>query len=177
MSVQLLGPQEAAALRAAPLTFARDQTEDGPTPPGYRRLEAARTLRRRDFAGAVEDLLAWRMHENAGLRVQASDATARLESVVVLRLGVGPLSMRIPCRVVEVVDEPRRRGFAYATLPGHPESGKEWFIVHHEPDGSVRLTVAAVSRHASLPARLGGPVSRVVQDWMTRRYLAALDAH
>jgi uncharacterized protein (UPF0548 family) len=31
----------------------------------------------------------------------------------------------VPCRVVYVVDEPRRAGFAYGTLPGHPEIGGE----------------------------------------------------
>jgi uncharacterized protein (UPF0548 family) len=36
---------------------------------------------------------------------------------------LGPI--RVPCRVVYVLDEPERRGFAYGTLPGHPESGEE----------------------------------------------------
>ena len=30
--------------------------------------------------------------------------------------------LRAPCRVVYVIDEPDVRGFAYGTLPGHPES-------------------------------------------------------
>ena len=38
-------------------------------------------------------------------------------SEVIVHLG----PVRAPCRVVYVVDEPDRRGFAYGTLPGHPE--------------------------------------------------------
>jgi uncharacterized protein (UPF0548 family) len=175
MPVQLLGSDEAARLRTAALTYDRASVRGPGTPPGFRRIEGSRQLQRRDFDGAAQDLLAWRMHETAGLRVHASDPTVRTDSVVVLRLGVGPVSMRIPCRVLEVIDEPRRRGFVYGTLPGHPESGEERFVLDHEPDGTLRFTVTACSRHATLLARAGGPVGRAIQDWMTRRYLGALD--
>ena len=33
------------------------------------------------------------------------------------------------CRIVYVVDEPRKFGFAYGTLPDHAESGEERFTV------------------------------------------------
>lgn len=174
MTVEPLGEQRAAALRAAPLTYPRlESWEDAP--PGYRHLEESLRLRRRDLDGAARDLFAWRVHERAGLGVHASGTAAQPDAVVELRLGAGPLGIRIPCRVVEVVDEPDRKGFAYGTLPGHPESGEERFVLDRQPDGSIRFTVAAVSRHASALARLGGPVSRVVQEQMTRRYLRALD--
>ncbi|WP_235509591.1 DUF1990 family protein [Terrabacter sp. Soil811] len=132
-------------------------------------------MKRRDFDGAARDLMGWLMHEKAGLRVQASNATAQTGTVVLLRLGPGPLSLPFPCRVVQVFDEPRRKGFAYGTLPGHPESGEEQFVLDHERDGAIRFTVTGVSRPASLLASLGGPTSRAVQDGMTQRYLAALD--
>jgi hypothetical protein len=73
-----------------------------------------------------------------------------------------------PCRVVHVVDEPRRRGFAYGTLPGHPEQGEESFTVTHEADDSVVFRVAAFSRPATLSAGQAG-VARRMQDWMTDR--------
>jgi uncharacterized protein (UPF0548 family) len=37
--------------------------------------------------------------------------------------------MRAPCRVIYTITEPRRKGFAYGTLPGHPESGEEAFTI------------------------------------------------
>lgn len=175
MPVRLLGRDDVAALQAQPLSYPSNRTEADQLPPAYRRFDVTTRLKRRDFDGAARDLMDWRVHEKAGLRVHASDATARAGTVVVMRLGPGPLSLRIPCRVVQVIDEPGRRGFAYGTLPGHPESGEEQFLLDHDADGAIRFTVTGFSRPASLLARLGGPVSRRAQDWMTRRYLAALD--
>ena len=175
MPVQLLSQDDAAALQAVPLSYARDWTAAGEVPPGFRHFQVETRLKRRDFDGAARDLMGWLMHEKAGLRVHASSATAQTGTVVVMRLGPRPLSLRIPCRVVEVFDEPRRKGFVYATLPGHPESGEERFVLDHNSDGDIRFTITAVSKPASLLARLGGPMSRAAQDRMTQRYLAALD--
>jgi uncharacterized protein (UPF0548 family) len=147
----------------------------GVAPPGYRSFDESVTLARRDFDVAAQQLFGGRVHEQAGLHVAASDLPLRLGSVVVMQLGFGPLSLRIPCRVIDVVDEPSRRGFTYATLPGHPESGEERFLLERDDTGAVRFTVAAVSRPATLLARAGGPLTRTTQSWMTRRYLGALD--
>jgi uncharacterized protein (UPF0548 family) len=175
MAVRSLSEERAAALRAADLTYPRDVVVADRPPPGYHALEVSRCLRRRDFDAAVTDLMGWRVHDRAGLRVRASEPFAELESVVELRLGAGWLGIRIPCRVVEVFDEPGKRGFAYGTLPGHPERGEERFVLERHADGSLRFTVSAVSRPGSSAARLGGPVARAGQRWMARRYVAALD--
>ena len=114
------------------------------------------------------------MHRRAGLVVHASHPVARVGSVVALVFGASRFGLVLPCKVVYVVEEARRRGFAYGTLPGHPEQGEESFIVVHEHDGSVVLRITAFSRPASALSRLGGPLTRWVQDWMTERYLAAV---
>ena len=92
------------------------------------------------------------------------------ESAVELRLG----PIKVPCRVVYVVDEPTRQGFAYGTLPGHPERGEEALVIDRNDDGSVSFSVTAFSRHATLLTRLGGPVGRLAQNFVTERYLGAL---
>jgi len=79
-----------------------------------------------------------------------------------------------PVRVVYVVDEPRRRGFAYGTLPGHPESGEELFAVEHLSDDSVWIVIRAFSRPSTWFYRLGYPVLRVLQWRATKRYLRSL---
>jgi uncharacterized protein (UPF0548 family) len=91
-----------------------------------------------------------------------------------LGLGVGPLRVAAPCRVVYVVDDPRRSGFAYGTLPGHPESGEEAFIVEHHGDDMVSFTITAFSRPAARIARVAGPAGRLIQSWTTSRYLRSL---
>ena len=176
MATSPIPPDRLEELRAAPLTYAALGATGSASPPdGYRSVNEDRVLQRRDLDGAAEDLLTWRVHQRAGLRVAASGPRAVPGAVVDMRLGLGPLAVRIPCRVVSVVDEPDRRGFAYGTLPGHPESGEELFLLHRGGDGRITFTITAFSRPATALARLGGPVGTVVQDAMTRRYLAALD--
>ncbi len=168
-----LTPARADELRAAPLTCSR-AADTTVAPAGFSSFSRTVALRRTDLDGVTADLLGWRVHERAGLVVRASGPAAE-DTVVEMRLGAGPVAVRIPCRVVAVVDEPDRRGFTYGTLPGHPECGEEEFLLERNADGSLRFTVSACSRPATLLARAGGPVTRFVQQTMTRRYLAAPD--
>jgi uncharacterized protein (UPF0548 family) len=82
--------------------------------------------------------------------------------------------VKAPARVVYVVDEPTRRGFAYGTLPGHPEDGEEAFIVERGDDGSVWLVLRAFSRPATWYWWMVAPVLRLTQAFYTRRYGRAL---
>ena len=92
----------------------------------------------------------------------------------VLLLGWRALSFRIPIRVVYVIDEPRRRGFAYGTLPGHPERGEEAFVVEYRDDDSVWLVIRAFSRPAATIWWIGYPALRLMQAIFTARYERAL---
>jgi len=175
MPVRHLDEQKASVLRASPLSYSPQGRPTGVAPAGFTHLSHSATLSRRDFDETARDLLEWRVHSRAGLQVQASDIPLRRDSVVLMRWGLGALSLRIPCRVLEVVEEPRRRGFTYGTLPGHPEAGEERFLLEHLDDGRILFTITAFSRPASALAKLGGPISRAAQTFMTQRYLHALD--
>jgi uncharacterized protein (UPF0548 family) len=106
----------------------------------------------------------------------APDGTAVVApgDTAVMGVPFGPFRVKAPVRVVYIVDEPKRRGFAYGTLAGHPEDGEEGWIVEQYEDGSVWMTVRAFSRPAHLGWWLVYPVLRVVQEFYTRRYLTAL---
>jgi uncharacterized protein (UPF0548 family) len=114
------------------------------------------------------------VQRGAGLAVEPG---GRVEAEAVHRvgLGFGPLRLWAPCQVVYVVDEPSRQGFAYGTLPGHPESGEESFVVSIDEDDVVEFTVTAFSRPATWFSRLGGPLTGFVQRRVTWRYLDAVD--
>src|SRR4051794_10502139 len=112
----------------------------------------------------------WGMLRGAGLGVEPTTEAAAVGSEVIVRLG----PVRAPCRVVYVVDEPDRRGFAYGTLPGHPESGEEAFSIHLGTEQDVIATIRAFSRPASVLARVGGPLTHHLQTRATRAYLDAL---
>jgi uncharacterized protein (UPF0548 family) len=87
---------------------------------------------------------------------------------------IGPFGIRAPVRVIYVIDEPNRRGFAYGTIAGHPEDGEERFVVERRDDGSVWLTVSSFSRPASKLWWMLYPVLRLQQRWYTNRYLRSL---
>jgi len=172
MTVRLLSDADVARLSAQPFTYTPVGATRGSTyPPGFHHLDVTYDVGRgrSGFHRTAETLMTWGMHTGAGLRVDAS--SPRVEEGAVVRARLGPLP--IPCRVVWVVDEPERRGFGYGTLPGHPESGEESFVVALDGD-RVTLTVTAYSRPGLLLTRLAGPVGRLGQRVAIRRYAAAL---
>lgn len=161
-------------LRAAPFTYDEVGATSAELPAGYEHLVRSRALHAIGFDAACEGLMTWRMHELAGLRVEASSTRVQPDAVVRMLFGVGPASLSFPCRVTYVVEEPDRVGFAYGTLPGHPECGEEFFAVERRGGGAA-MVVRAFSKPATFLARAGGPVTRRVQSVMTDRYLGALD--
>ncbi|CAB4749467.1 unannotated protein [freshwater metagenome] len=177
MSSRPLGGERVAALRAAPLTYEEvGGTSRSVLPPGYHVVEGSRTVVGRGFDEAAALLMTWQVPVRAGLRVAPSAPRVALDEVVEMRLGLGPLAVRIPCRVVAVVDEPDRVGFAYGTLPGHPECGEELFLLERGAQGEPVFTIRAFSRPGTVLTKVGGPAARWFQRLMTRRYLRALDA-
>lgn len=172
-----LSDDPAAALRDLPFTYReRGWTAWSTPPPGYRAAQRSRVLGRgrEVFERAGSALTGWQMHRRAGVHVVATDRTAVVGARVLLRLGVGVLAVDAPCQVVWTVNETSRRGFAYGTLTGHPLRGEESFIVHLAADGRVHATIRSFSRSATLPARVGGPLTPLAQRLGTDRYLAAL---
>jgi uncharacterized protein (UPF0548 family) len=165
----------AAELSRAPYSYSEvGQTRAEVLPSGYRYIRRQVTLSggRERFESLAEALMTWRLHAAAGLELQVSTGRAEADAVLVATLRLGPVPIRTRCRVVYVIAEPERIGFAYGTLPGHPERGEERFVVRRDGDRvSFELTAFAVN--ASPVARLGGPVSRAVQRRVNSRYLAA----
>jgi uncharacterized protein (UPF0548 family) len=159
----------------ATMTFTYQQVgaTAGELPDGYHHVRKSAVIGngRPRFDDAAAKMMRWGMLRGAGVRVEASSEVAAVGSEVLV--GLGPL--RAPCRVVYVLDEQNRRGFAYGTLPGHPESGEELFAVRYDPStGDVHAEVVAFSRHATWWSRLGSPVTALAQRVITARYLTAL---
>ena len=176
-AIELLDSRRTARLRTRRLTYPEVGATAGELPVGYRTLNRTTLLAAGvDFEVAARDLFGWQVQRRAGLRVVASDARVTAQAVVVLGIGVGRLAMPAPCRVVYVIDDPDRRGFAYGTLPGHPETGEEAFVLQRHNDGALTFTIIAFSRPAGPLAKIAGPLGRRVQDAVTNRYLRAFSA-
>ncbi len=132
------------------LTYAEVGATAGEMPAGYHHVRARRVIGRgrEVFERAADALLAGDAQRRAGARVELSETPMREGTRVTMRLGVGILSFRIPCLVVWAERTETVAGFAYGTLPGHPERGEERFTLTLEPSGEVAFDIAAFSRPA-----------------------------
>ncbi|MCT7659601.1 DUF1990 domain-containing protein [Mycobacterium deserti] len=160
-------------LTALPLTYPEVGATAGPLPAGYHHVRKSAVIGygRSRFSEAAAAGMRWGMLRGAGVRVAATTELAEAGSEVIVNLG----PVQAPCRVVYVVDEPDRRGFAYGTLPGHAECGEELFLVRYDPaTEQVYAEVTAFSRHATWWSRLASPVTSMIQRVVTERYLRAL---
>lgn len=149
-------------------------TVHGQFPPGFNhdhyeiRLGGTDEVWRRAVA-ALQD---WAPQRGSGV-VVATDGPVAEGTTVALAAPL-PLGWAVAaCRVVAAIDEPLRFGFAYGTLPVHPEEGEELFLLIRSDD-VVRFEITSFSRPRHALARLGAPVARRVQVRMTRRYLGAM---
>jgi uncharacterized protein (UPF0548 family) len=141
-------------------------TRHEPLPPGYRHLRYRTYLGRGVFTRAGAAVLTFRMHRATGARIITG--AGRAAPGVRLRVGLGPGLLGVPCEVVWTVDEDRRAGFGYGTLPGHQARGEEAFVVEEDDQGGVWFSVTAFSVPARLPMRLAGPLARIAQRGYAR---------
>jgi len=154
----------------------RTEPGGGPPPPGYRVMHRCAVLGGGLYlmARATEALMTFEMHRAAGLRPAANARRAHVGVTVTTKLGVGPLSIPAPCRVVWSRESARIAGFGYGTLPGHPASGEEAFILECDNGQAVTFTVTTFSRPERWFMRAAGPVGPALQTLMMRRYIGAL---
>jgi uncharacterized protein (UPF0548 family) len=146
------------------------------TPPGFQWRRWTVTLGGGEtFEAARAAMDAWAVHRGAGLQVAADGPIATGTNVALLApLFLG--AIEATCRIVLLVEEPDRFGFAYGTLSVHPQRGEEAFVVRRYHDDQVRFDVFAVSTPAHPLARLAPPVATFLQDRAARRYLSAMQA-
>ncbi len=164
-------------LRDTPLTYAEvGATGSAELPAGYLPGEFAEVVGtgRETFERVAAAIFDWVPQRSVGLRVRATGSPGEVGTVVVLTAGLPRLGYDIPCRVVWASTTGDERGYAYGTLPGHPESGEERFTVRLTDAGDVVVSIRVFSRLATPAARLVPPVARFVQGLATRRYLSSL---
>lgn len=146
-----------------------------PSDNGYRRSENSVVVGRGDqvWERAARDVLRWRVKTASGFAVDGAGPVSKGDRVVVTARLLN-VTVIEPVEVVSVVEERDRVGFAYRTLPGHPVSGEEAFIVHRSGE-EVHLTVRSLTRAApQQPWRALYPLLLIAQRIARRRYLKSL---
>jgi uncharacterized protein (UPF0548 family) len=124
---------------------------------------------------AASAVMRWGVKTRSGFSVDGPPNRVVRDEEYCLRLRIGPLRLREPVRVVAVVEEPDRVGFAYGTLPGHPVRGEEAFIVERRGE-EVHLTIRSVTAPGQGRWRPLFPLIALLQRFFRRRYVRALRA-
>ena len=171
-SPEVIAAEQSAAERSALIYDHVGSTVRGEPPASVRQRDQVL-----DVDGRIEDaraaLRAWAPHRGIGGRVVPGDAAMEVDTTLLVVAPFGPFELLAPDRVVAVVDEPERFGFAYGTLEGHPEAGEELFLAEVTGPDRLRLTVRIHARPATWLTRCGSPLVTVFQQTAARRYLRA----
>jgi uncharacterized protein (UPF0548 family) len=154
-------------------------TRSATLPPGYRhdRLSLQVGAGENAWERAKDAIRRWKAHAHAGITITPPDAPVLEGTTILASRALGPVTILAPCRVVYGTDEPTRFGFAYGTLPGHPETGEEAFHVALGDEDTVTAEILAFSRPDDLPTKIAGPIARKIQEAATRRYLAGIQQY
>jgi uncharacterized protein (UPF0548 family) len=117
------------------------------------------------FSRAVSALEDWRHFEFGWVQLfprRVAPADGTVVAVAIRHFGFWSLN---GCRVLyQTGDRLTTRGFAYGTLTNHAECGEEIFEVRLDPaTGEVTYRIRAVSRPRAMLARVGYPLTTMLQ--------------
>jgi uncharacterized protein (UPF0548 family) len=120
------------------------------------------------FRRAITLLKNWRQFELGWVTIVPRGVTLEVgASVAIKARAFGTWSLSAS-RVVYLIEEPRRFGFAYGTLPDHVECGEERFLMEWLPDDSVWYDILAFSKPRHPLVRVSFPLARMLQKRFVR---------
>ena len=167
-----------AERRNLPFTYAEVGATNTTPPAGYNvdhnRIQLGNS--EATYKRAVEALKYWQQFDLGWVTIVPRGVTVETGATVAVKaraFGTWSLSA---CRVVYVINEPRRFGFAYGTLPDHVERGEERFLIEWLPDDSVWYDILAFSRPQHPLVKLSSPLARRLQKRFARESLSRIVA-
>jgi uncharacterized protein (UPF0548 family) len=159
--------------RNLPFTYSEVGATNATPPPGYKVDHNRIQLGEGEpaYARAVEALKNWRQFDLGWVTIVPRGVAVEVDATVAVKArAFGTWSLNA-CRVVYVIDETRRFGFAYGTLPDHVECGEERFMIEWLPDNSVWYDILAFSRPQHPLVKLSFPLARRLQSRFARESL------
>ena len=161
----------------APFSYPDVGASRGPAPSKYHPISESIVAGhgQEAFDRLASGILGWYVHRDSGVRVLAA---APVAPGIEVALGAksGGAFILMTCRVIYVIDQPRRKGFAYGSLRGHPEAGEESFIAELDENDDVVFTVGGFSRPGTVFTTIVSPIARILAGQAIRRYLRAARA-
>jgi uncharacterized protein (UPF0548 family) len=127
------------------------------------------------YERAISALRSWKHFDLGWVRIVNSGTQVEEDATVaVLARLVGFWSLNA-CRIVYLINDTTKFGFAYGTLPEHVECGEECFTIEWcSNDDSVWYDILAFSRPNKFSAKIGYPLARLLQRRFARDSLRAM---
>ncbi len=165
-----------ASQRDLPFTYAEVGATNATPPSGYNvdhnRIQLGNG--EATYKQAVEALKNWRQFELGWVAIVPRGIAVEVGATVGVKARAFGMWSLNATRVVYVIDEPRRFGFAYGTLPDHVECGEERFLVEWLDDDSVWYDILAFSLPRHPLVRAGFLFARMLQKQFARDSLSRM---
>ncbi len=117
------------------------------------------------YQRAKSALLAWEQFDVGWVSALPASTPIREGENIAIRARIFGLWALAACRIVRVFDDnasaTKTFGFAFGTLPGHPEQGEEQFEIVCDANLIVTYRIAAFFRPNYLAAKLAWPYFRI----------------
>jgi uncharacterized protein (UPF0548 family) len=159
--------------RSLPFTYSEVGATNG-TPPGGYNVDRNRIqigAGESAYKAGVEALKTWRHFDLGWVSIVPRGVPVEVGATVAVKAqAFGTWSLNA-ARVVYTIDESRRFGFAYGTLPHHVERGEERFLIEWLPNDSVWYDIVAFSEPRHPLVRLNKPLARMLQKRFARESL------
>ena len=166
-----------AAQQKLPFSYAEVGATRGQLPAGYT-VDHNRTQLghgAETYARAVAALRDWKQFDLGWTSIVPRQTPIQEGQVVAVQARTFAVWSLNFCRLVYVVREERKFGFAYGTLAEHAERGEERFLIEWSPsDDSVWYDILAFSQPKHLLVRAGRPLARMLQKRFARDSLNAM---
>jgi uncharacterized protein (UPF0548 family) len=159
-----------ASQHSLPFTYAEVGATNATPPSGYKvdhnRIQLGTGAAA--YKRGVEALKNWRQFDLGWVTIVPRGVPIKVGAMVAVKArAFGTWSLNAS-RVVYTIDEDRRFGFAYGTLPDHVERGEERFLIEWLADDSVWYDIFAFSRPQHPLVRLSAPLARMLQKQFAR---------
>lgn len=167
-----------ASQRDLPFTYTEVGATNATPPTGYNvdhnriQLGSGEATYRR----AVDVLKNWRHFDLGWVTIAPRGVPVEVGATVAVKaraFGTWSLSAT---RIVYLIEEDHRFGFAYGTLPDHVECGEERFLIEWLPDDTVWYDILAFSQPRHPLVRLSAPLARRLQKQFARASLLRVQA-
>ena len=128
------------------------------------------------FQRAVAAIKAWKQFDLGWVKLVPEGTRLEPGAVVAVQARHFGFWSLNACKVVSVIEEERKFGFAYGTLKGHVEKGEERFTIEWEANDSVWYDIFAFSKPGRLLVKLTKPLAQRLQKRFARDSLARMKA-